>query len=197
MSEATDLPTLWRNQPPEPALPIPTMRERAGALHSDAKRLAISGYVWAAFFLATFGWNALHARNAMECAGALVCMFGAIFLAVTWRRFGTKEMPHTLPVLQFLKTYQEELQRQQHMLKTAILPSTLPLVLGITLATAGHLAARHALHAASLAVLACFLALILAFGWIMNRLHCQQLQFRIDEVETALRDAASSIGSLP
>jgi hypothetical protein len=101
-----------------------------------------------------------------------------------------KDMPQDVPVLQFLKTYHSELLRQQHMLKNAILPSTLPLVLGITIASAGHLAARHALHLASVAVLVCFPALILAFGWIMARLQFQQLQFRIDEVDAALRDAA-------
>jgi hypothetical protein len=190
MSETTDLPTLWRNQAPEPALSVPRLREKAGSLHWEANRLAISGYFWAAFFLATFGWNALHARNAVERAGAVICMFGAIFLAYQWRRFGTKNLPHDLPVLQFLKAYRDELLRQKRLLHGPIILSVLPLVLGNAIAGVGHLAARPPLHAATLAPLAFITALILAVAWVLGRLQSQQLQFRIDEVEAALREAA-------
>jgi hypothetical protein len=190
MSETTDLPTLLRNQPPEPALPTATLREKAGSLHWEANRRALSGYGWAAFFLATFGWSALHASNTVERAGTCICMIGAIFLAYQWRRFAAWDMPHDLPVRHFLKTYRDELLRQQRLLQSGVLLSTLPLVLGIDITAAGHLAARHAFHPASLASLAAFAALILAFGWTMARLQSQQLQFRIDEAEAALRDAA-------
>jgi len=190
MAEITDLPTLWRAQPNEPALPPAALREKAGWLHWDANRRRTSGYLWAVFFVATFGWNALHAGNGVELAGTCICMFGAIFLAYRWRCFAAREMPQDLPVLQFLAAYRDELLRQHRILRGAVVLSTVPLVLGIAITGAGHLAGRHALHPVSLVTLAAFALLILAFGWLMTRLQSQQLQFRIDEVEAALRDVA-------
>jgi hypothetical protein len=64
----------------------------------------------------------------------------------------------------------------------------LPLVGGLVIAGAGHLSARHALNARSLAVMAALGLLVIGLGWVFGRLHAEQLQFRVDEVDAALQD---------
>jgi hypothetical protein len=188
MEDSIDARAIWQAQPAQAVTPG-DISEKASTLAWETRRRALSGYGWASYFVLLFGWNFCYAANAAEHAGNLLCAAGAIIMAACWRYYrAAPEMPNGAPVLHFLAAYRAELVRQQRATWRIGLWSMLPLISGILLTGAGHLAARHALHGTNLAVLAAFAALLLGVACSFTALAAQQLQFRIDEVDAALRE---------
>jgi len=189
MVEGIDARSIWQSQPVEAYPPSPdALHEKADTLRWQARWRVLSGYGWGGFLAVKSGFGMAGARNGMEFAGNLLCVLGAVFLAVWWRRFAVRtEMRHELPIREFLAGYRAEAVRQQRLARTLGVWTVLPLVGGVVIAGAGHLAARHALNARSLAVMAALGGLVIGLGWVFGRLHAQQLQFRVDEVDAALR----------
>jgi len=178
---------IWQAQAAEP-ITLGDFSEKASSLAWETRRRAISGYGWATYFVLLFGWNFWHATNAAERAGTLLCAVGAVLMAACWQHYRiAPHMPNGAPVLHFLTVYRTELVRQKRASWRIGFWGLMPLVFGILLAGAGHLAARHALHGGKIGVLAAFTALLIGVPWSLTALATQQLQFRIDEVDAALR----------
>jgi hypothetical protein len=166
-------------------LALDVLRERADTLRWETRWRMKSGMLWACCLVVLSGWNIGHAGNAIEVLGNLVCAGGAVFLAWQWRRF---RAPDARPAMGFMAAYRDDLLRQKRVAQVIGTWSLLPLVAGIALACAGHLAARHALHGMSFAVLAGLAAIMIGAAWLLGALAAQQVQIRIDEVDAALRE---------
>jgi len=189
MVESIDARAIWQSQTVEAQpLSFGALRERADTVRWEARRRVLSGYGWGGVLAVQFAFGMAGARNGMEFFGNLLCILGAGLLALWWRRFAIRtQMRHDLPGRAFLAALREETMRQQRLARSMGVWSVLPMVGGLEIAGAGHLAARHALNARSLAVMAALGALVVALGWVFGRLHAEQLQFRVDEVDAALR----------
>jgi hypothetical protein len=189
MVEGIDARALWQGQPAEAfTLSSGALREKADTLRWQGRWRVLSGYGWGGFLAIKATFGLAGASNAMEFAGNLLCIVGAVLLAMWWRRFAVRtDMRYDLPMRAFLAAYREETVRQQRLARSLGVWSVLPLVGGVVIAGAGHLAARHALNAGSLAVMVLLGGLVIGLGWVFGRLHAEQLQFRVDEVDAALR----------
>ncbi len=162
-------------------------REQADTLQWQGRWRVISGYGWGAFLAIQSAFGMVSARNGMEVAGNLLCILGAVALAAWWRRFAVRaDLPPDLPVRALLAAYKAEAVRQQRLARSVGVWSVLPLAGGLLIAGAGHLAARHALNPRSLSVMAALAGLVVALAWVFGHFRAEQLQFRIDEVDTAL-----------
>jgi hypothetical protein len=190
MAEGIDARAIWQSQPVEGyPLSFGALREKADTLRWQARWRVLSGYGWGGFLAIKAGFGMAAARNGMGFAGNLLCILGAVLLAVWWRRFAIRaDMRHDLPMRACLVAFREEAVRQQRLARSLGVWSVLPLVGGLVIAGAGHLSARHALNARSLAVMAALGLLVIGLGWVFGRLHAEQLQFRVDEVDAALQD---------
>lgn len=167
--------------------PLKPVMERLDALDRDVQRRDFREYLAACFSIAFFGWQAAIANDPWVRAGALIVVFGSMFI-ILWSRRATlparrQRFTSDLPMVQFCARELERVNAQVRLLESVWWWYVTPTIVGVlimTLAKPQPLALR-------LAVAALILGVGLAIHW-MNvttaRTHLYPLR---DDVERALR----------
>lgn len=167
--------------------PLKPLVERLATLDRDVQRRDFREYLAACFCIAFFGWRAAIADDFWVRAGALIVVFGSMFIILWSRRAmlpGRRQtFTNDLPMVQFCARELEKVNAQVRLLESVWWWYVAPTIVGVlvmTLAEPRPLALR-------LAVAALVLGVGLAIHWVnvtTARTHLHPLR---NDVERVLR----------